>query len=115
MDDAACGDHETREAERRDQRLQSLCVLSGSVPTKERQATISTRLLEEEEASRFATEGLFAKRIRHLTDGVVIGSTEYVQRQLDHLREAGQYLRRRNPIPHLDGMHAALRPQRGAA
>jgi len=87
----------------------------GSVPTKERQATISTRLLIEEESRGFATEGLFAKRIRHLTDGVVIGSTEYVQRQLDRLREAGQYLRRRNPVPQLDGMHAALRPQRQVA
>ena len=115
MDDAACGDHETGEAERRSQDYKACVYYRGSVPTKERQATISTRLLNEEEALGFTTEGLFAKRIRHLTDGVVIGSTEYVQRQLDRLREAGQYLRRRNPVPQLDGIHAALRPQRGAA
>jgi REP element-mobilizing transposase RayT len=84
----------------------------GSVPTKDNQAAISKRLLAQEEARGFAAEGLFTKRIRHFTDGVVIGSEEFVQEKLNKLREAGQYLRRKNPVPQMDGVHTSLRPQR---
>jgi REP element-mobilizing transposase RayT len=84
----------------------------GSVPTKSSQAAISKRLLAQEEARGFATEGHFTKRIRHFTDGVVIGSEEFVQNKLNKLREAGQYLRRKNPVSQLEGIHASLRPQR---
>jgi putative transposase len=87
----------------------------GSVPTKENQAAISKRLLAEEESRGFASEGLFTKRIRHFTDGVVIGSEEFVRNKLNRLRIAGQYLRRKNPVSQLDGIHTSLRPQRGAA
>ncbi len=85
----------------------------GSVPTKEGQVAISKRLLADEESRGFRAEGLFSKRIRHFTDGVVIGSEEYVQDKLERLRKAGQYLRRRNPVSKLDGAHMILRPQRG--
>jgi putative transposase len=84
----------------------------GSVPTKTGQAAISKRLLAQEEARGFASEGLFTKRIRHFTDGVVIGSEEFVQDKLNKLREARQYLRRKNPVSQLDGVHTSLRPQR---
>ena len=84
----------------------------GSVPTKENQAPISKRLLAEEESRGFVAEGLFSKRIRHFTDGVVIGSEEFVQDKLERLRQTGQYLRRRRPVSQLDGAHMALRPQR---
>jgi REP element-mobilizing transposase RayT len=87
----------------------------GSVAAKYNQAAISKRLLAEEEARGFASEGLFAKRIRHFTDGVVIGSEEYVQEKLNRLRDAGQYVRRKKPVSQMDGMHASLRPQRGTA
>ena len=87
----------------------------GSVATKESHAVISNRLLAREEARGFATEGLYRKRIRHFTDGVVIGSEEYVKERLERLRAAGQYLRRRNPVSRLGGMHMILRPQRGVA
>ena len=85
----------------------------GSVPTKEGQRPISKRLLTEEESRGFAAAGLFTKRIRHFTDGVVIGSEEFVQEKLERLRQAGQYLRRIKPVPQLDGAHNVLRPQRG--
>jgi putative transposase len=84
----------------------------GSVPTKENQAAISKRLLAQEESRGFTAEGLFTKRVRHLTDGVVIGSEEFIKEKLHQLRENGLYLRRRKPIPHLDGEHMCLRPQR---
>ncbi len=87
----------------------------GSVPTKEKQASISNRLLKQEEALGFKTEGLFTKRIRHFTDGVVIGSEEYVQKKLKQLRAANTYLRRKNPVRQLDGLHTSLRPQRETA
>ncbi len=85
----------------------------GSVPTKEKQAVISKRLLEQEEARGFATPGLFSKRVRHITDGIVIGSETFVKEKLEQLRESGLYLRRKNPVPKLDGVHSCLRPQRG--
>ena len=84
----------------------------GSVPTKENQKPISNRLLKQEEARGFAAEGLFTKRIRHFTDGVVIGSEAFVAAKREKLREAGQYLRRRNAVPQLEGAHMTLRPQR---
>jgi putative transposase len=87
----------------------------GSVPTKENQAAISKRIIKEEEARGFASEGIFTKRIRHFTDGVVIGSEEFVREKLNRLRIAGQYLRRKNPVLHSAGMHASLREQRGTA
>jgi REP element-mobilizing transposase RayT len=85
----------------------------GSVPTKENQAVISKRLLSQEEARGFATPGLFSKRVRHITDGIVIGSETFVKEKLEQLRESGLYLRRKNPIPQFDGAHRCLRPQRG--
>jgi hypothetical protein len=86
----------------------------GSVATKENQAAISKRIIKEEETRGFRAEGIFTKRIRHFTDGVVIGSEEFVREKLNRLRNAGQYLRRKNPVLHSDGMHASLREQRGA-
>ena len=84
----------------------------GSVPTKENQAVISNRLLKQEVSRGFATEGLFTKRLRHFTDGVVIGSESFVKEKLDRLRETGTYLRRKNPVSQLNGAHGCLRPQR---
>jgi REP element-mobilizing transposase RayT len=86
----------------------------GSVPTKENQAIISKRLLRQEEARGFATEGLFSKRLRHLTDGIVIGSESFVKEKLERLKETGMYLRRKNPILQMNGAHRCLRPQREA-
>ncbi len=85
----------------------------GSVPTKKNQAVISKRVLEQEEARGFATPGLFSKRVRHITDGIVIGSEAFVKEKLDRLRERGLYLRRKNPVAQLNGAHLCLRPQRG--
>jgi putative transposase len=107
------------EITRRPKRFEALqdyksCIYyRGSVATKENQAVISKRLLAEEEARGFKTEGSFTKRIRHFTDGVVIGSEEFVRAKIEQLRESGQYLRRKNPVRQMDGIHTSLRPQRG--
>jgi putative transposase len=87
----------------------------GSVPTKENHSTISKRLLKQEEDRGFAVEGHFRKRVRHLTDGVVIGSEAFVKEKLDRLRETGGYLRRKNPVCHPNGVHTSLRPLREVA
>ncbi len=84
----------------------------GSVATKENQAAISPRVLKLVESKDFKTEGLFTKRLRHFTEGVVIGSEEYIKEKLDKLRERKTYLRRKNPVRQLNGLHTSLRPQR---
>ena len=85
----------------------------GSVPTKENQASISPLLLKQEEARGFTSAGMFKKRIRHFTDGVVMGSAAYVREKLKEVRNTGQYLRRKNPVSQMEGMYLCLRPQRG--
>jgi len=41
-----------------------------------------------------------------------LGGELYVLDHLQKLRKAGQYLRRKNPIPQLDGLLFSLREQR---
>ncbi len=63
----------------------------------------------------YKTEGLFSKRIRHFTDGIVIGSEEYIKQKLDKLRETKTYLARKNIVRQLNGLHTSLRSQREIA
>jgi hypothetical protein len=44
---------------------------------------------------------------------VVIGNREFVVREIERLREQGNYLRRKHPVAQLNGHHASLREQRG--
>jgi putative transposase len=85
----------------------------GNVPTKEGQGAIPDHVVKAEEARGFKSEGVYRKRLRYFVDGVVIGSEGFVRREIERLRERGQYLRRKNPIPQLDGIHQCLREQRG--
>ena len=87
----------------------------GNVPTKQGQVSIPDRIIREEEARGFKTQGVYRKRLRHFVDGVVIGSEGYVRKEIERLREQGRYLRRKNPISQLDGCHLSLREQRGVA
>ena len=84
----------------------------GSVPTKEGQAVLSKALLEQEADRGFAVAGVFRKRLRYFVEGLVIGSETMIREHIARLRESGQYLRRKNPIEHLDGLHLSLREQR---
>ena len=43
------------------------------------------------------------------------GTESFIRDQLARLREEGQYLRRKNPIPQLVGIHLSLREQRCTA
>lgn len=93
----------------------ALVYYRGTAATRESQAVIPAHVVRAEEARGFATRGVFRKRLRHFTDGLALGSEEYIRSQLDRLRDQGRYLRRCNPIRQLDGAHATLREQRSTA
>ncbi len=95
--------------------FRELLYYRGAVPTKEGQAAISARVLEQEIARGFEFSGLYRKRLRYFVDGLAVGTEEFIRNQLDRMREDGRYLRRKNPIPQLGGIHLSLREQRGTA
>ncbi len=95
--------------------FRELLYYRGAVPTKEGQAAISQELLEQEIARGFASSGLYRKRLRYFVDGLAVGTEEFIRDQLTLMREDGRYLRRKNPIPQLGGIHRSLREQRGTA
>lgn len=81
----------------------------GAIPSKEGQGSIPEEVLAGEEARGFETSGLFAKRTRHFTRGLVLGSKEAIQEWLERLRESGRYTRRKNPIETGVGLAFSLR------
>lgn len=87
----------------------------GAVPTKPNQRSIPKRIIAEEEAKGFKTQGQFRKRIRHFVDGVVVGNKEFVLQQIEQLKEQGQYKRRKNPIEQMGGLYLSLSAQREIA
>jgi len=92
--------------------FRQLLYYRGSVPTKEGQAAISNEILEREIARGFRSRGMFRKRLGYFANGLAIGSEEFIRAQINRMRDEGKYLRRRNPIPQLDGVHLSLREQR---
>ena len=95
--------------------FRELLYYRGSVPTKEGQAAISTEVLEREIARGFTSSGFYRKRLRYFVDGLAVGTEEFIRDQLNRMQEDGRYLRRKNPIPQLGGIHRSLREQRGTA
>jgi len=95
--------------------FRELLYYRGAVPTKEGQAAISEDLLEREISRGFASSGLYRKRLRYFVDGLAVGTEEFVRDQLTLMWEEGRYLRRKNPIPQLGGIHLSLREQRSHA
>jgi len=87
----------------------------GNVPSKPGQAAISHEVLDSEIARGFKTTGMYRKRLAFFVDGLAIGSEQFIRSQIAEMRENGQYLRRKNPIPQLDGVHLSLREQRSTA
>ncbi len=87
----------------------------GSVPTKEGQAAISAEVLERERARGFESRGMYLKRLGYFVDGLAIGTEDFLREQLAKMREEGRYLRRKNPISQLGGIHLSLREQRSHA
>jgi REP element-mobilizing transposase RayT len=87
----------------------------GNVPTKEGQAAISQKVLDREIARGFEVRGLYLKRLGYFVDGLAIGTEQFIRDQLVVMREEGRYLRRKNPISQLGGIHLSLREQRSTA
>ncbi len=87
----------------------------GNVPNKPGQRVISDKILADEKARGFEVSGVYRKRLAYFVDGVAIGSGDFLRQQLSHLRDCGQYLRRKHPIVQPDGLHLSLREQRSTA
>ncbi len=95
--------------------FRQLLYYRGSVPTKEGQAAISQEILEREITRGFKARGMYLKRLRYWAEGLAVGSEEFIRSEIGRMREDGRYLRRKNPIPQLGGVHVSLREQRSHA
>ena len=95
--------------------FRELLYYRGAVPTKEGQAAISQKVLDEEIARGFASRGVYLKRLGYFVDGLAIGTEQFIRDQLTVMRDEGRYLRRKHPIPQLGGIHLSLREQRSHA
>ena len=84
----------------------------GNIPTKEGQAVIPDEIIDDEEKRGFKVRGMYSKQLRYFVDGVILGSEGLIRQQIIQMREAGHYIRRKNPIEQLDGIHLTLREQR---
>ena len=78
-------------------------------------ARIPARILQQEQQRGFNRQGIYRKRLRYFAEGLVLGSEEKIRDWISDFRRRGRYLRRSNPIPHLDGLAFTLREQRAPA
>jgi hypothetical protein len=97
------------------QTYRSLLYYRGAVARKESEGTIPEAILRREEQRGIVRPGVFAQRLRGFTEGVAIGSPQKLRELLAKYIETGLYLRRRHPIPHLNGLFFTLREQRSHA
>ena len=88
-----------------------LTLYRGLSPRRENQAVIPTEVAAAELARGFPP-GLYRKRHRFMTDGLMLGSEEAVRCKLEELTEAGIYRRKRNTAAHLNGLFHTIREQR---
>ena len=72
-------------------------------------------VLDEEATRGFVKSGVYRKRLAYFVDGLAVGTEQFLRDQIARMRENGQYLRRRNPIPQLGGVHMSLREQRSSS
>jgi hypothetical protein len=80
--------------------------------TKEIRIIISDEVLAKEQERGFAVSGMYRKRLRYFVDGMALGSEGFIRQQIKQVRDRGEYLRRKNPIRQLKGVHLTLREQR---
>jgi hypothetical protein len=93
-----------------DQHYRARLFYRGSLPKESGGKVIPEQVLREEEGRAFYSRGLYLKRLRYFTDGLVVGSEEGVREWITQLRRQGRYLRRRHPVLH--GGLTCLREQR---
>jgi len=85
-------------------------VHRGALPSKPGDRVISESVIRHEESQGFQRRGVYRKRMRYFTDGLVFGAKEDIRDWITLLRRRGKYLRRRHPI--LRHNLATLREQR---
>ena len=95
-------------------RFKERCYYRGAVISRPGQKPISAEVIKQEKARGFKRRGVFRKRLRCFTDGLVLGSELYVLGQLAKLRELGRYVRRKNAVKQLEGALFSLREQRSS-
>ena len=107
--------HERRTTKELYVRFKELCYYRGAVITKSGQKAIRPEVIAEERARGFAQRGVFLKKLRCITDGLVFGAEAEVLTFLAKLRLKGEKwaLRRKEAAKHLDGAFYTLREQRG--
>ena len=81
----------------------------GNIVTKENQDWIDDEVLREEERHGFASRGLFCKRVRHFTRGLVLAKDQHIATWLDRLKGQGLYRRRVNPAGLAQCLYSAIR------
>jgi hypothetical protein len=98
----------------------SILYHRGAVPTKPGQKALDQKVLATEAKRGFTRQGVYRKKLRYFTDGLVVGSEIQIREQLQNLRELGRYLKRQNPIrqsteetKEAQAQHYSLREQRG--
>ena len=97
------------------QKYRAKLIYRGALPNKPGAKAIAEQVIREEEQGGFHTRGLYRKRLRYFTDGLVVGSEECVRGWINQLKRRGRYLRRRHPIPQMNGLLVSLREQRALA
>jgi putative transposase len=83
--------------------------------TKDIKILITDEIIEREKERGFQTKGMYRKRLRFFVDGMALGGEAFVRQQIQHVRDRGEYLRRKNPIKQLKGIHLTLKEQRSHA
>ena len=78
-------------------------------------ARIPAETLRQEQQRGFNRQGIYRKRLRYFAEGLVLGGEQKVRDWVSLFRRRGRYLRRRHPIPHMDGLAFTLREQRTLA
>ena len=84
----------------------------STISSKNVRPLITEEMIEQERDRGFRTQGIYRKRLRFFVDGMALGGEEFIRQQIQHVRNRGEYQRRKNPIKHLKGFHLTLREQR---
>jgi putative transposase len=83
--------------------------------TKDTKIFIADEIIQREQERGFKIEGMYRKRLRFFVDGMALGGEEFIRQQIQHVRNRGDYQRRKHPIKQLKGIFLTLREQRSHA
>ena len=84
----------------------------GLTTPKEGQGFIEEEIIRMEEARNFVDPGAYLTKLRFMTHGLVLGSSDQIANRLERLLRLGVYKRKRNPPRQLRGRLCTLREQR---